>query len=107
MCCKLINNFLVVCGGGYMNRRRHCITDAAFCSTNEIHPACNCSGEPILTTECALVTCAAWASWTPWTPCTVSCANGTQSRKRTCKANPTQCAGNAASTPDCLCDGRT
>lgn len=94
----------VTCASGYQTRFRLC-TDPT-----PIYGGLDCPGDGNQTRPCTISPCPVdgnWSFWTSWSDCDVTCANGTQTRTRTC-TNPVpaysgqNCAGDSVDTNICV-----
>ncbi|GFS05101.1 SCO-spondin-like [Elysia marginata] len=92
----------VTCEGGFQTRTRQCNHPA------KQHGGRDCQGESVQTRSCTLDMCpvnGVWQAWGPWDACSVTCGNGTQSRRRNCHGpfyNGEECQGEANQTRDCM-----
>ncbi|XP_065922172.1 A disintegrin and metalloproteinase with thrombospondin motifs adt-1 isoform X3 [Magallana gigas] len=69
----------VTCGGGIQNRTREC--------NLPLHGGETCIGHSEESRKCNEHPCpvdGVWTAWADWSDCSVTCANGTQWRNRTC-----------------------
>ncbi|KAK6188476.1 hypothetical protein SNE40_004643 [Patella caerulea] len=71
----------VTCEDGIRTRTRLCNHPPA------LHGGRDCQGDDLQTKPCTLAACpidGVWNLWSDWSSCSVTCANGTQYRNRTC-----------------------
>ncbi|XP_068069199.1 adhesion G protein-coupled receptor B3 isoform X4 [Danio rerio] len=97
------------CGRGHRTRTRIC--------TPPQHGGRACDGPETQSKLCNIALCPVdgqWQEWSPWSDCSVTCANGTQQRKRQCSAaahGGSECRGHWAesrecSNPECTANGQ-
>ncbi|XP_067278204.1 adhesion G protein-coupled receptor B3 isoform X4 [Pseudorasbora parva] len=97
------------CGRGHRTRTRIC--------TPPQHGGRACDGPETQSKLCNIALCPVdgqWQEWSAWSDCSVTCANGTQQRKRQCSAaahGGSECRGHWAesrecSNPDCTANGQ-
>uniref|UniRef100_A0A8C1WGX4 Adhesion G protein-coupled receptor B3 n=1 Tax=Cyprinus carpio TaxID=7962 RepID=A0A8C1WGX4_CYPCA len=97
------------CGRGHRTRTRMC--------TPPQHGGRACEGPETQSKLCNIALCPVdgqWQEWSAWSDCSVTCANGTQQRKRQCSAaahGGSECRGHWAesrecSNPDCTANGQ-
>ncbi|XP_073706258.1 adhesion G protein-coupled receptor B3-like [Garra rufa] len=97
------------CGRGHRTRTRTC--------TPPQHGGRACEGPETQSKLCNIALCPVdgqWQEWSAWSDCSVTCANGTQQRKRQCSAaahGGSECRGHWAesrecSNPDCTANGQ-
>ncbi|KAK3089127.1 hypothetical protein FSP39_001055 [Pinctada imbricata] len=90
----------VVCGGGIQGRWREC--------DDPLHGGADCPGPANQTQACNTHNCpvdGVWIEWTLWTDCSVTCANGTRYRNRTCvepKYGGKECEGEPLEQEICV-----
>lgn len=80
-----------------------------LCQANDTHHFCgvnkksNCLISNVLSPWFYAVD-GQWQEWSPWSDCSVTCANGTQQRKRQCSAaahGGSECRGHWAESREC------
>ncbi|XP_046699011.1 adhesion G protein-coupled receptor B3 isoform X3 [Silurus meridionalis] len=87
------------CGRGHRTRTRVC--------TPPQHGGRNCDGPETQSKLCNIALCPVdgqWQEWSAWSDCSVTCANGTQQRKRQCSAaahGGSECRGHWAESREC------
>ncbi|XP_066518134.1 adhesion G protein-coupled receptor B3 isoform X2 [Hoplias malabaricus] len=87
------------CGRGHRTRTRVC--------TPPQHGGRACDGPETQSKLCNIALCPVdgqWQEWSVWSDCSVTCANGTQQRKRQCSAaahGGSECRGHWAETREC------
>ncbi|XP_042625300.1 adhesion G protein-coupled receptor B3-like isoform X5 [Cyprinus carpio] len=97
------------CGRGHRTRTRMC--------TPPQHGGRACEGPETQSKLCNIALCPVdgqWQEWSAWSDCSVTCANGTQQRKRQCSAaahGGSECRGHWAesrecSNPECTANGQ-
>ncbi|XP_050981756.1 adhesion G protein-coupled receptor B3 isoform X3 [Labeo rohita] len=97
------------CGRGHRTRTRTC--------TPPQHGGRACEGPETQSKLCNIALCPVdgqWQEWSAWSDCSVTCANGTQQRKRQCSAaahGGSECRGHWAesrecSNPECTANGQ-
>ncbi|XP_051772291.1 adhesion G protein-coupled receptor B3 isoform X4 [Ctenopharyngodon idella] len=97
------------CGRGHRTRTRMC--------TPPQHGGRACDGPETQSKLCNIALCPVdgqWQEWSAWSDCSVTCANGTQQRKRQCSAaahGGSECRGHWAesrecSNPECTANGQ-
>uniref|UniRef100_A0A672LAJ6 Adhesion G protein-coupled receptor B3 n=1 Tax=Sinocyclocheilus grahami TaxID=75366 RepID=A0A672LAJ6_SINGR len=97
------------CGRGHRTRARMC--------TPPQHGGRACEGPETQSKLCNIALCPVdgqWQEWSAWSDCSVTCANGTQQRKRQCSAaahGGSECRGHWAesrecSNPECTANGQ-
>ncbi|XDV50667.1 hypothetical protein PO909_019685 [Leuciscus waleckii] len=96
------------CGRGHRTRTRMC--------TPPQHGGRACDGPETQSKLCNIALCPVdgqWQEWSAWSDCSVTCANGTQQRKRQCSAaahGGSECRGHWAESRECSnpeCTGTT
>ncbi|XP_052468610.1 adhesion G protein-coupled receptor B3-like isoform X5 [Carassius gibelio] len=97
------------CGRGHRTRTRACAPPQ--------HGGRACEGPETQSKLCNIALCPVdgqWQEWSAWSDCSVTCANGTQQRKRQCSAaahGGSECRGHWAesrecSNPECTANGQ-
>ncbi|XP_059373109.1 adhesion G protein-coupled receptor B3-like isoform X5 [Carassius carassius] len=97
------------CGRGHRTRTRTCAPPQ--------HGGRACEGPETQSKLCNIALCPVdgqWQEWSAWSDCSVTCANGTQQRKRQCSAaahGGSECRGHWAesrecSNPECTANGQ-
>ncbi|XP_017556420.1 adhesion G protein-coupled receptor B3 isoform X1 [Pygocentrus nattereri] len=87
------------CGRGHRTRTRVC--------TPPQHGGRACDGPETQSKLCNIALCPVdgqWQEWSAWSDCSVTCANGTQQRKRQCSAaahGGSECRGHWAESREC------
>ncbi|KAK3507346.1 hypothetical protein QTP70_014833 [Hemibagrus guttatus] len=87
------------CGRGHRTRTRVC--------TPPQHGGRGCDGPETQSKLCNIALCPVdgqWQEWSAWSDCSVTCANGTQQRKRQCSAaahGGSECRGHWAESREC------
>uniref|UniRef100_A0A8C1WE87 Adhesion G protein-coupled receptor B3 n=1 Tax=Cyprinus carpio TaxID=7962 RepID=A0A8C1WE87_CYPCA len=89
------------CGRGHRTRTRMC--------TPPQHGGRACEGPETQSKLCNIALCPGlldgqWQEWSAWSDCSVTCANGTQQRKRQCSAaahGGSECRGHWAESREC------
>ncbi|XP_035385836.1 adhesion G protein-coupled receptor B3 [Electrophorus electricus] len=87
------------CGRGHRTRTRVC--------TQPQHGGRACDGPETQSKLCNIALCPVdgqWQEWSAWSDCSVTCANGTQQRKRQCSAaahGGSECRGHWAESREC------
>ncbi|XP_053475061.1 adhesion G protein-coupled receptor B3 isoform X1 [Ictalurus furcatus] len=87
------------CGRGHRTRTRLC--------TPPQHGGRGCDGPETQSKLCNIALCPVdgqWQEWSAWSDCSVTCANGTQQRKRQCSAaahGGSECRGHWAESREC------
>uniref|UniRef100_W5KPK0 Adhesion G protein-coupled receptor B3 n=1 Tax=Astyanax mexicanus TaxID=7994 RepID=W5KPK0_ASTMX len=87
------------CGRGHRTRTRLC--------TPPQHGGRACDGPETQSKLCNIALCPVdgqWQEWSAWSDCSVTCANGTQQRKRQCSAaahGGSECRGHWAESREC------
>ena len=84
----------VTCGGGMRSRERHCEADGEPVCT------CQCFGPVEEFETCNYSQCPEWTEWGQWSSCSVTCGEGTQTRKRRCTGEG-ECPGEAIEAREC------
>ncbi|XP_062864238.1 adhesion G protein-coupled receptor B3 [Trichomycterus rosablanca] len=87
------------CGRGHRTRTRVCMPPQ--------HGGRGCDGPETQSKLCNIALCPVdgqWQEWSAWSDCSVTCANGTQQRKRQCSAaahGGSECRGHWAESREC------